>query len=86
MGIWLGIVAWRANSIVPAVLCHAFNNAIGIVIVQSAMNDPQSEQALPPFWVMAIALLVLVVGVIMVIKHGGKRAGESLGTRGVIVR
>lgn len=26
LGVWLGVVAWRTNSVVPAILCHAANN------------------------------------------------------------
>jgi membrane protease YdiL (CAAX protease family) len=30
IGLWLGIVAWRTNSVWPGVLCHALVNAWGI--------------------------------------------------------
>jgi membrane protease YdiL (CAAX protease family) len=30
IGLWLGTVAWRTNSVWPGVLCHAFVNAWGI--------------------------------------------------------
>jgi membrane protease YdiL (CAAX protease family) len=31
LGLWLGLVAWRADSIWPAVLCHAANNTLALL-------------------------------------------------------
>ncbi len=31
LGVWLGVVAWRAGSIWPAILCHFFGNLVGVL-------------------------------------------------------
>jgi membrane protease YdiL (CAAX protease family) len=31
LGIWLGLVAWRADSVIPAMLCHAVNNTVAVI-------------------------------------------------------
>jgi uncharacterized protein len=38
LGIWLGMVAWRADSVWPAMLCHGINNAIAVV--GTILNEP----------------------------------------------
>jgi membrane protease YdiL (CAAX protease family) len=39
LGIWLGIVAWRADSVWPAMLCHAVNNAAAVLGVMYGTPD-----------------------------------------------
>lgn len=45
--IWLGVIAWRAGSIWPAILCHAGNNFLGILAIRlagpGALTDPRLE-------------------------------------------
>jgi membrane protease YdiL (CAAX protease family) len=31
LGLWLGLVAWRSESVWPAMICHAVNNAVAVV-------------------------------------------------------
>jgi membrane protease YdiL (CAAX protease family) len=38
LGIWLGLVAWRADSVWPAMLCHGINNAIAVA--GTVLNEP----------------------------------------------
>jgi membrane protease YdiL (CAAX protease family) len=40
LGIWLGVVAWRADSVWPAMLCHAANNFIAVLGVM--YGDPHT--------------------------------------------
>lgn len=57
LGLWLGVIAWRAGSIWPAVLCHAANNAAAVVA--ASFHEGQSlELSLDPF-----SLTLLAVGV-----------------------
>ena len=39
VGVWLGIVAWRADCIWPAMLGHMVNNLAGVVAVQWPADD-----------------------------------------------
>lgn len=54
LGIWLGVIAWRAESIWPAILCHVVNNvvAIGSATLQDAGH---LEMAADPFSVALLA-------------------------------
>jgi hypothetical protein len=47
LGIWLGVVAWRADSIWPAVFGHVGNNAYAIVMSVMMGPDPNPEQMGP---------------------------------------
>jgi membrane protease YdiL (CAAX protease family) len=43
LGVWLGILAWRTGSIWPAVLAHAVNNSVAILMTRWGeidMNSP----------------------------------------------
>jgi membrane protease YdiL (CAAX protease family) len=31
LGLWLGAVAWRADSVWPAMICHSANNAVAVI-------------------------------------------------------
>jgi membrane protease YdiL (CAAX protease family) len=58
MGLYLGIVAWAAGSIRPAVFCHVLNNALGVLVAPVAIETRSSEAAQPE-WAMLVALLGL---------------------------
>ena len=47
LGIWLGVVAWRADSIWPAVFGHVGNNAYAIVLSVMMGPSPDPEQVGP---------------------------------------
>ena len=40
LGIWMGVVAWQAKSILPAMLCHIVNNFVSILGTQ--FNSPDT--------------------------------------------
>lgn len=54
MGLYLGAVAWRAESVRPAIVCHALNNLLGVVGIGT--GGVARDLALVP------ALLVTVLG------------------------
>jgi membrane protease YdiL (CAAX protease family) len=31
LGLWLGLIAWRSESVWPAMICHAVNNAVAVL-------------------------------------------------------
>ncbi len=47
LGIWLGVIAWRADSIWPAVFGHIGNNAYAIVMTVLMGPEPSPEQVSP---------------------------------------
>jgi CAAX protease family protein len=52
IGIYLGVVAERSASVIPAVLCHVANNAVSVVL-SAAFGSPQG---------LGVNALLLVVG------------------------
>ncbi len=40
--VWLGIVAWRAGSVWPAILCHLFNNLFGLINAVLGGEEPET--------------------------------------------
>lgn len=55
LGLWLGIVAWRAGSVWPAIFCHAVNNAVAVGA--AAVQDKSTlELTWDPF---SVALLCI---------------------------
>lgn len=39
LGMWLGVVAWRAGSVWPAILCHAANNGAALILARLPETD-----------------------------------------------
>ena len=79
LGLWLGIIAWRAESVWPAILCHAVNNAVAVV--GSACQDTSAlELTLDPFSVTLLAVggpaFLLSLGILAFSPTPGK--GEEL--------
>lgn len=55
LGLWLGMVAWRAGSVWPAMLCHTVNNAVAVAA--AAYQDTSTlELTLDPFSVTLLAV------------------------------
>lgn len=71
LGIWLGVLAWRTESLWPAILGHAANNSLALVMLR--MIDRSTT---PPTVNPAVGFLVLgamgsfAVGVVLLIVAG----------------
>lgn len=39
LGVWFGVITWRTKSIIPAVLCHFFNNFVSVMFVQYNVEE-----------------------------------------------
>ena len=61
LGMWLGVVAWKAGSIWPAVLGHAVNNSFGVVMTM--VPQPAEGTVLPSPVLMAVGMAVLLMGI-----------------------
>ncbi len=59
LGVWLGIVAWRADSIWPAVFGHMGNN--GLAIVMSTVGVPDPQLSLPVLQLMLLSFVGCIV-------------------------
>ncbi|MFN3190027.1 MAG: ABC transporter permease subunit/CPBP intramembrane protease [Aureliella sp.] len=67
MGVILGCVAWRSQSVLPSMLLHAIHNSTLLIVVQSRdlfaqWNIGQLEQEHLPWWWLAISAGILAVG------------------------
>ncbi|MHB8864351.1 MAG: CPBP family intramembrane glutamic endopeptidase [Pirellulaceae bacterium] len=77
LGIWLGIVAWRADSIWPAVFGHVGNNAYAVVMSVMMGPDP-SPQEISPAVVGTLGLALLAfLGCLALLSVPRPRAGSS---------
>lgn len=72
LGLWLGVIAWRADSIAPAIFGHIGNN--GYAIVMSKMMDSHVATAqLAPAASIAImvSLLAFISSIVVLVVMGG---------------
>ncbi len=67
LGLWLGIVAWRCNSLWPAMLCHVTNNALAILLSHAPSAGPI---------VLPISCLTMIFAVGILRRGPGKMEGN----------
>ncbi len=56
LALWLGYVGWRSDALMPAILCHAFNNAFSILMMRAA---PSTVETTSWTWTIAMAAVGL---------------------------
>ncbi len=72
LGVWCGVVAWRTGSVVPAMLCHAFANAYGMLATR--WSDPEVMSTFASSWtatdvvVMAVSGVALPVAIVVLVR------------------
>ena len=73
LGIWLGIVAWRAHSVWPAMLCHLFNNVVAVFA--SIRGDPDDfEMTFDPMTIsiLAMSLPAMLLSTVVLARRSGR--------------
>lgn len=75
LGIWLGLIAWRADSIWPSILGHIGNNAFAVLAIGLANQDPESVAPLLGA-VMALAILSFLGCLVVLVQPVKQRDGE----------
>lgn len=55
LGLWLGAVAWRADSVLPSMLCHAANNILAVAGTKYAQMQTL-DMTLDPMTTAALAI------------------------------
>ncbi len=76
LGVMLSFIAWRAGSILPAMVAHALNNGILVVLARLGL-DRHFESA---SWTLKIAGAggaFVVAGAGLWLLHGGRRVGSK---------
>ncbi len=84
LGLWLGILAWRCDSIWPSVLCHIANNMIAVVGLQFAeethdANEASASGELIANALLAVSVVAFLISIVLLI-NGGRKPGDE-GTR-----
>ncbi len=75
LGIWLGVVAWRADSIWPAVFGHVGNNAYAIIMSVMMGPDPNPEQMGPAVTgILGLTLLAFLGCLVLLTPAFARRA------------
>jgi membrane protease YdiL (CAAX protease family) len=84
LGIWLGVIAWRADSIWPAVCGHVGNNSFSIVMAGVMGTEADVEQiGLVAVLVLGITLLSFVGAITMLALLGGRQVAALHDPNGV---
>ena len=77
LGIWMGIVAWRVKSILPAMLCHLANNAVSILELQVHSADTADTLFTTAEWgVLLVCGPAMVLSVFLLIQ-ADRTAGHA---------
>lgn len=87
LGVWFGVVAWRTHAVWPAMLCHAFNNFVGIALAMLAAQDtadepPTSSTAATPGELRLLLLVIaatapFVIAAIVLLRRCGRQPPSS---------
>ena len=76
LGFWMGVVAWRANSILPAICCHVVNNALSILMTHYSEPSGFELDANPvTLGIIAISGVALIASIPILAMRG--RTQES---------
>ncbi len=70
MGLVLGYLAWRTNSIIPGIILHGLNNAFAVALnnVEDVFNRYYNwNEHVNPFWIF-IAIVLIILGFRMLNK------------------
>lgn len=83
LGIWLGVVAWRAASIWPAVCCHFFTNFVFVLMArlrpESADQVDFTPTAMTTADLAGVAVVVVAFGasIWVLVRYGRKAESRS---------
>lgn len=74
LGFWLGIVAWRSDSIWPSIVCHAMNNCVSVLMTYASdSNEFDIEWDPPTIAILLVSFAALIASIVLLVKYGGKR-------------
>ncbi len=85
LGIWLGVVAWRAASIWPAVCCHFFTNFVMVLMArlrpESADQVDFTPTAMTTAVLAGVAVVVAAFGasIWLLVRYGRNAPGHEVG-------
>ncbi len=79
LGIWLGIVAWRSGSILPAMLGHFVNNLLGFVGAQMA-DGVETQISASDIPILAVMGLLMIASLYLMFRRDPTGRVSSEGT------
>lgn len=68
LGVWLGVVAWRCDSLLPSMLCHFAQNSLALVATRLA-GDSYKETSPAQLIVVGVAGVLSVWAIIIMRRH-----------------
>ena len=77
LGIWMGVVAWQAKSIMPAMLCHIVNNSVSILGTQFNAPDTVDNHFTYTDWGILLACGPAMVVSVFLLTQAGFTAGPA---------
>lgn len=80
LGVWLGVVAWRADSIWPAVFGHVGNNGCAIAMSQMTVANRDVHSADSALVVLMLVSFAAFIGSVAVLVAMGRRGEQDPGT------
>jgi membrane protease YdiL (CAAX protease family) len=80
LGVWLGVIAWRCDSIWPSALGHMVNNAVSIVMTHySEAKGFEVIADAPTIGIMGVSGVALLGSMAVLVKFGPRgSAAESV--------
>jgi len=72
LGIWLGIIAWRADSLGPAILGHMINNGLALVMTRWIDRSSEPPQIPPLVGGMILLTFACLVASLMLLPRYGR--------------
>ena len=70
LGVWLGVIAWRAGTIYPAIIGHFANNLFGFISSQFAEDSESTELVASDVAFFAVLLGLMVASVLLMVRYG----------------
>lgn len=68
LGLVLGVLAWRAASVIPAMLAHVLNNALAILVAREELPDLTRLVADNPNDALTISAITTAFGLVLVVR------------------
>lgn len=76
LGIWLGVVAWRTGSILPAMLCHFASNFFALLVTQLDGDPDPHNLTATDMMIFGPCLLALIVCLTLFVRWKPPRRME----------
>ncbi len=84
LGMWLGVISWRADSICPAIFGHIGNNAYAIIMAKMIGPNPDPLDVSPEAALLIGVSLISFLGSLIVLLRKDRTPASQESTEGVL--